>query len=244
MKASRYLRVSLAKSRFEWYMGGRCITTTGTAKETIEHSIMSGVATYNNWVECPDNASERNKDDKVVPYLKRHFIYINYAKSVYYVGSYRVTNIPSCVFEFIRDTVHDEKGIYRGQSFQLYGNRSPVREVLLVEGEKALRCIRTEMTNKSSSEGVGDDAREKHCRRETMSSSSSDCLVAIATDCVAPTGWTTLGKFMSGSATILGTDTYGVVVVGNTVEASAVVATGKLRTGEPSGTLGVVVEII
>jgi hypothetical protein len=49
---------------------------------------------------------------------------------------------------------------------------------------------------------------------------------------------------MSGSSTTLGTDTYGVVVVGNTVEAFTVVVTGTLRTGEPSGTLGVVVEII
>jgi hypothetical protein len=80
---------------------------------------MSGVATYNNWVECPDNASERNKYDKMVPYLKPHFIYINYAKSVYFVGSEKVTNIPCCVLEFTRDTAHDEKGIYRGRSFQL-----------------------------------------------------------------------------------------------------------------------------
>jgi hypothetical protein len=41
---------------------------------------MIGVATYNNWVECPDNASEQNKDDKMVPYLKPHFIYVNNAK--------------------------------------------------------------------------------------------------------------------------------------------------------------------
>jgi hypothetical protein len=154
MKASRYLRVSLTKSSCEWCMGGRCITTTGIGKETIENSIMSGVATYNNWDERPDNSSERNKDDKMVPYLKHHFIYINYAKSVYYVGSGKATHIPSCVLEFIRDTVHDKKGIYRGRSFQLYGNRSPVREVLLMESERALRCIRTEMTNRVTNLGV------------------------------------------------------------------------------------------
>jgi hypothetical protein len=135
-------------------MGGRCITTTGTGKEKIENSIMSGVATYNNWVECTYNASERNKGAKMVPYLKHNFIYINYAKSVYYVGSGKVTNIPSCVLEFIQDTVHDEKGIYRGRSFQLYGNRSPVREVLLMESERALRCIRTKMTNRVTNLGV------------------------------------------------------------------------------------------
>jgi hypothetical protein len=64
MKASRYIRVSLAKSSCEWCMGRRCIATTWIGKETIENSIMPGVATYNNWVERPDNASERNKDDK------------------------------------------------------------------------------------------------------------------------------------------------------------------------------------
>jgi hypothetical protein len=88
------------------------------------------------------------ENDKMVPYLKRHFIYINYAKSVYYVGSGKVTILPYCVLEFIRDTVHDEKGIYRGQYFQLYGNRSPAREVLLMESKRAIRCIRMEMTNK------------------------------------------------------------------------------------------------
>jgi hypothetical protein len=43
---------------------------------------------------------------------------------------------------------------------------------------------------------------------------------------------------MSVSTTTFGKDTYGVVVVGKTVEAFAA-----LRTGEPSGTFGVVVEI-
>jgi hypothetical protein len=118
------------------------------------NSIMSGVATNNNWVERPDNGYKRNKDDKMVPYLNRHFIYINYAKSMYYVGSGKVTNIPSCVLEFIQDTVHDKKGIYRGLSFQIYGNRSPVREVLLMESERTLHCISTEMTNIVTNLGV------------------------------------------------------------------------------------------
>jgi hypothetical protein len=96
----------------------------------------------------------------------------------------------------------------------------------------------------SSSDGLGDDVWDKKCRCETLSTSSSDCLVAKAKDCVAPTGWTTLGNFMSVSTIALGTDTYGFVVVGKTVEAFDVVATGTLRTGEPSGTLGVVVETI
>jgi hypothetical protein len=49
---------------------------------------------------------------------------------------------------------------------------------------------------------------------------------------------------MLGSTTTLGTDTYGVVVVGKTVEAFDVVTTGTLGTGESSGKLGVVVETI
>jgi hypothetical protein len=100
MKASRYLRVSLAKARCYWCMETSCITSTGTGKETIEHSIACGVAEYNEWVQQPDNAPQRNKDDNMVPYLKRHFIYINYAKSMYHAGSGKVTNHPSCVLEF------------------------------------------------------------------------------------------------------------------------------------------------
>jgi hypothetical protein len=128
-----------------------CITSTGTGKETIELSIACGLGEYNKWVQQPANASQRNKDDKMVPYLKRHFIYINYVKSMYNVWSGKVTNLPSCVLEFIRDTIPDEKGIYRGRSFQLYDNQSPVREVLLMESERALRCIRTEMTKRHKS---------------------------------------------------------------------------------------------
>jgi hypothetical protein len=56
--------------------------------------------------------------------------------------------------EFIRDTIPDEKGVYRGRSFQLYGNQSPVKEVLLMESERSIRCIRTEMTNKVTNLGV------------------------------------------------------------------------------------------
>jgi hypothetical protein len=62
--------------------------------------------------------------------------------------------MPSCVLELIRDTVHDEKGIYRGRSFQLYGNQIPVREVLLMESERALHCIRTDMINRVTNLGV------------------------------------------------------------------------------------------
>jgi hypothetical protein len=112
------------------------------------------VSEYNEWVQQPDNASQQNKDDKMVPYLKRHFIYINYAKSMYHAGSGKVTNLPSCQLEFIRDIIPDEKGIYRGWSFQLYGNQSPVRQVLLMESEQALRCIRNEVTNKVTNLGV------------------------------------------------------------------------------------------
>jgi hypothetical protein len=91
---------------------------------------------------------------QIIPYLKRHFIYINYAKSMYHVGSGKVTNLPSCVYEFIRDTIPDEKDIYRGRSFQLYGNQSTAIEVLLMESERALCCIRTEMTNKVTNLGA------------------------------------------------------------------------------------------
>jgi hypothetical protein len=80
MKASRYLRVSLTKARCDWCMETSCITSTGTGKEMLKRSIACGVGEYNKWVQQPDNVSQQNKDDKMVPYLKRHFIYINYAK--------------------------------------------------------------------------------------------------------------------------------------------------------------------
>jgi hypothetical protein len=51
------------------------------------------------------------------------------------VGSEKLTNLPSCVLEFTRDTIPYEKGIYRGWLFHLYVNNSPVREVLLMQSE-------------------------------------------------------------------------------------------------------------
>jgi hypothetical protein len=66
-------------------------------KETKEHIIACGVDEYNEWVQQPDNYSQQNKDEKVVPYLKHHFIYINYAKPIYHVGSGKVTTLLSCV---------------------------------------------------------------------------------------------------------------------------------------------------
>jgi hypothetical protein len=67
---------------------------------------------------------------------------------MYHVRSGKVTSLPSCVLEFIRNTIPVKKGIYRGRLFQLCGRQIPIREVLLMESERALRCIRTEMTNK------------------------------------------------------------------------------------------------
>jgi hypothetical protein len=90
----------------------------------------------------------------VVPYLKRHCVYIEYAKSMYHVHSRKVINLPSCVLEFVRDIFSDEKGIYRGRSFQLYGNKSHLIEVFLMESECSLCCVRTEMTNKVTNLGV------------------------------------------------------------------------------------------
>jgi hypothetical protein len=147
MKASRYLRVSLAKAHCDWCMGTSCVATTGRGTKKIEHSIASGMDVCNDWVQQPENVLEPNKDEKMVPYLKRHFIYIDFAKSMYHVGSGKARNLPSCVLEFIRDIITDEKGIYRGWPSQLYGNKSPVREVLMMESKCALRSVRTEMTN-------------------------------------------------------------------------------------------------
>jgi hypothetical protein len=65
---------------------------------------------------------------------------------------------------------------------------------------------------------------------------------------VVPTGWATLGNITLGNVTLgivtLGISTFGEVVVDQIVEAANVATTGTLCTGETSGTLGVVVDII
>ena len=146
MKASRYSLELLGKSQCDWCMHRCCVTKSSREKETIEHAIRSGLSNHSIWIAKPDNAEGRNKDDMMTPYLQRHFIFIDYAKYASYVGCGKVTNLPSCVLEFIRDQVPDKKGLYRGRTLQLFGNISPVREVLLMESERALRCIRTAHT--------------------------------------------------------------------------------------------------
>jgi hypothetical protein len=79
--------------------------------------------------------------------------------------------------------------------------------------------------------------------------SSPDCLVVVAAKmCVVTNGWAKVGNITLGNVTLgiatLGTVKSGEVVVGQTVEAATLVATGALWTGEPSGRLGVVVEVI
>jgi hypothetical protein len=143
MKASRFLLELLGQSQCQWCRGRCCVTKSVRGKETIEHSTNCGLKNYFTWRAEPKNASERNEDDTMTPYLEIHFIFITYANSACYVGCGKATNIPSCVLEFIRDQVPDKKGLYHGRAFQIYGNSNPFREVLLMDNERALRCIQT-----------------------------------------------------------------------------------------------------
>jgi hypothetical protein len=125
--------------------------TTGRGKEDIEHSIMSGVAMYTNGVEQPDNSSEQRQN---VP-IPKTSLYLHRLCQVHVLcGQWKSNQLTLLCIGIHRDTIPDEEGIYRGWSFQRYGNKSPIQEVLLMESKHALHFFRTEITNKVTNIGV------------------------------------------------------------------------------------------
>jgi hypothetical protein len=84
-----------------------------------------------------DNASVQ-----IAPYIIRHFIVQAHARESKLVGFNIVTNIPGCVLINIRKNFLNKIGFYKDFSFSIKGNEQPPVEVLLIESEIAIRCIR------------------------------------------------------------------------------------------------------
>jgi hypothetical protein len=66
-----------------------------------------------------------------------------------------VTNVPGCVLIKIRQNFLNKIGFYKDCSFNIKGNEQPTVEVLLIESEIAMRCIR-----KDAIEGQFDSDRD------------------------------------------------------------------------------------
>jgi hypothetical protein len=79
---------------------------------------------------------------QMAPYIIRNFIVQAYARESKLVGFNIVTNVPGCVLIKIRQNFPNKIGSYKDFSFNIKGNEKPPVEVLLIESEIAMRCIR------------------------------------------------------------------------------------------------------
>jgi hypothetical protein len=79
---------------------------------------------------------------QMAPYIIRHFIVQAYARESKLVGFNIVTNVPGCVLIKIRQHFPNKIGFYKDCSFNIKGNEQPSVEVLLIESEIAMICIR------------------------------------------------------------------------------------------------------
>jgi hypothetical protein len=78
----------------------------------------------------------------MTPYIIWHFISESYSRASKLVGFNIVMNVPVCVLNKIRKTFSKKVGFYKYCRFNIKGNKQPTVEVLFIESEIAMRCIR------------------------------------------------------------------------------------------------------
>jgi hypothetical protein len=78
----------------------------------------------------------------MAPYIIRHFIVQAYSRESKLVGFNIITNVPGCILIKIRQNFPHKLGFYNDCSFNIKGNEQPPVEVLLIESEIVMRCIR------------------------------------------------------------------------------------------------------
>jgi hypothetical protein len=76
------------------------------------------------------------------PYSIHHFIIQSYARASNLAGFNIVTNVPGCVLVKIRQNFPNKFCFYKECWFNIRGDGKPPVEVLLIESEIAMRCIR------------------------------------------------------------------------------------------------------
>jgi hypothetical protein len=93
-------------------------------------------------IATPKNKWADNAWVQMAPYIIRHFIIQSYARASKLVGFNIVTNMPGCVLIKIRQNFSNNVVFYTNCRFNIKGNEQPILEVLLIESETAMRCIR------------------------------------------------------------------------------------------------------
>jgi hypothetical protein len=119
-----------------------CLMSTSFGLKLVTSSIRDGFNTYKLHIVKPNMKRADNALVQMAPYIIRNFIVQANARESKVVGFNTVTNVPGCVFIKIRQHFQNKIGFYKDCSFNIKGNEQPPVEVLLIENEIAMRCIR------------------------------------------------------------------------------------------------------
>jgi hypothetical protein len=115
---------------------------TSFGLKLVTSSIHDGFNTYKLHIAKPNMKRDDNGSVQMTPYIIRHFIVQAYARESKLVGLNIFNNVPGCVLIKIQQNFQNKIGFYKDFSFNIKGNEQPPIEVLLIESEIAMRCIR------------------------------------------------------------------------------------------------------
>ena len=119
-----------------------CLIDSSVGLKLVTKSIREGFNNYKLHISKPNVKGRDNASVEMAPYIIRHFIVQAYARESNLVGYNIVSNVPGCVLIKMRQNFPNKVGFYKDVRFNIKGNEQPPVEVLLIESEIALRCIR------------------------------------------------------------------------------------------------------
>jgi hypothetical protein len=119
-----------------------CLINTSFGLKLFTSSIRNGFNNYKLHIVKPNMKRADTASVQMTPYIIRHFIVQAYGRESRLVGFNIVTNIPGCVLIKTRQNFPHKIGFYKDFSINIKGNEQPPVEVLLIESEIAMRCIR------------------------------------------------------------------------------------------------------
>jgi hypothetical protein len=108
----------------------------------VTSSIRDGFNNYKLHLATPKVKGANNASVRMAPYIIRYFIIQSYARASNLVGFKIEMNVPGCVLVKIRQNFPNKFGFYKECRFNIRGNEQPPVEVVLIESEIAIRCIR------------------------------------------------------------------------------------------------------
>jgi hypothetical protein len=121
-----------------------CLMNTSCGLKLLSSSIRNGFNNYKIHISKPNMKRADNASVQMAPYIIRRFIVQAYARESKLVVFNIVINVPGCVLIKIRQKILNKMGFYKDCSFNIKGNKEPPVEVLLIESENAMRCIRND----------------------------------------------------------------------------------------------------